>query len=86
MPDIGERERCVMKRRIEYSDEPIDFEVVDDFLPSPDRLALKEKNVRVTITLSKDSIEFFKEHAKKAQGHYQTMIRRILDYYVAHYQ
>ena len=75
-----------MKRKIKYSNEPMDFEVIDDFLPSPDRIALKEENVRVTITLSRASVEFFKEHAKKAHGHYQTMIRRILDYYVAHYQ
>lgn len=75
-----------MKRRIRYTDEPISFKVVEDFLPPPQKLALKEENVRVTITLSKESIDFFKKYANKMSGHYQTMIRRILDSYVAHYQ
>ena len=75
-----------MKKRIKYTDEPMNFEVIDDFLPSPEKLVLKEKNVRVTITLSKESIEFFKRHANKGHSHYQTMIRRILDRYVAHFQ
>ena len=75
-----------MKKRIKYSDEPIKFKVVDDFLPSPEGLALKEENVKVTISLSKSSVNFFKGWAEKKHSHYQTMIRRILDHYVAHYQ
>lgn len=75
-----------MKKRIKYTDEPIEFKVVDDFLPPPDRLALREENVRVTITLSKASVEFFKAYAQKTHGHYQAMIREILDRYVTHYQ
>jgi len=64
----------------------MEFKILDDFLPPPEKLALKEENVKVTITLSKSSIEFFKKWAKKQHSHYQSMIRRILDYYVAHYQ
>jgi predicted DNA binding CopG/RHH family protein len=75
-----------MKKEIRYTDEPMNFKVIDDFLPPPERLALREENVRVTITLSRASIEFFKKYAKKTHGHYQAMIRRILDHYVAHYQ
>jgi len=75
-----------MKKRIKYTDEPIALEVIDDFLPPPDKLALKQENVKVTITLSKASVDFFKKHAKKQRNHYQTMIRRVLDYYVAHYR
>ncbi len=75
-----------MKKKIRYSDEPMKFKVIDDFLPSPEKLALKEENRRVTITLSKESIEFFKKYAKKTHGHYQAMIRRILDHYISHYQ
>ena len=75
-----------MRKRIKYTDEPMNFEVIDDFLPPPEKLALKEENVRITITLSKASMEFFKKHAKRTHGHYQTMIRRVLDYYVTHYQ
>jgi len=74
-----------MKNKIKYTNEPMEFKILDDFLPPPEKLALKEENVKVTITLSKSSIEFFKKWAKKQHSHYQS-IRRILDYYVAHYQ
>ncbi len=75
-----------MRKRIKYTDEPIHFEVTKDFLPPPDAFALKEENIRVTITLSKTSVQFFKKYAKKTHSHYQTMIRRILDHYAAQYQ
>ena len=75
-----------MKKKIKYSDEPMAFEVIDDILPSPDKLAFKEDTVKVTITLSKDSVDFFKKHAKKYNARYQTMIRKVLDRYVQHYK
>ena len=75
-----------MKKKIKYSDEPMEFKVVDDFLPPPHKLVPLEDNARVTITLSKTSIDFFKQQAKSAHTHYQTMIRKVLDYYVEHYQ
>ena len=75
-----------MKRRIEYRHEPIDFEVIDDFLPPPEKLTLKQEKVKVTIALSKESVDFFKKYAKKQHSPYQKMIRRVLDYYVTHYR
>jgi predicted DNA binding CopG/RHH family protein len=82
-----------MKKRRKYSavrhlddDEPIEFEVVDNFLPPPEKLALKEENVKVTITLSKESVSFFKKVAGKRHFPYQKMIRKVLDYYVARYK
>jgi len=75
-----------MKKEIKYSDEPIEFEVIDDFLPPPEKLALKNENVKVTITLSKDSVNFFKKAARKWHFPYQKMIRRVLDYYVSRYK
>lgn len=84
--DIGERGKKLMKKKINYSNEPMDFKVIDDFLPSPQQLALKKDNIRVTITLSKSSVNFFKRHARKVNGHYQSMIRKILDSYAAHYE
>jgi hypothetical protein len=54
-----------MKSKIKYTDEPMgELRVVKDFLPSPDQLVLKEDNVKVTISLSKSSINFFKNEAK----------------------
>ena len=55
-----------MKKKITYTDEPIGrVKVIPDFLPSPEELALKDETVKVTIALSKTSVDFFKKEAKK---------------------
>jgi predicted DNA binding CopG/RHH family protein len=85
-PDIGERGKNCMKKKTNYTNEPIGkVKVVPDFLPSPEELALKEETVKVTISLSKASIEFFKKEAKKYNTQYQKMIRRLLDEYALHH-
>jgi hypothetical protein len=56
---------------------------VEDFLPSPAELAQAPAVVKVTIGLSSDSVEFFKEQARQHNTSYQRMIRRLLDEYVA---
>ena len=43
---------------------------------------LKEDGVKVTLALSKNSVDFFKSEASKHQTQYQRMIRRLLDSYV----
>ncbi|HBU09106.1 MAG TPA: CopG family transcriptional regulator [Candidatus Omnitrophica bacterium] len=75
-----------MRKKIKYTDEPMEFKIIKDFLPPPEEMALRGENVKVTIQLSKASIEFFKKWAQKQHSHYQTMIRNILDYYTANYQ
>jgi len=77
-----------MKKKIKYSDEPIGpIEIVPDFLPAPEDLAFKEDTVKVTMTLSRSSIEFFKQEAEKHHTKYQRMIRNLLDAYArAHRQ
>lgn len=82
MQDIGGGVKRYMKKRITYSDESIEAKVINDFLPSPDKLILKEKKRRVTLTLTQKSLDFFKSAAKKHHASYQSMIRRLLDYYV----
>jgi len=73
-----------MKEKITYTNEPIGrVKVLKDFLPSPRELALKDETVKVTISLSKTSIDFFKKEAKKHNTQYQKMIRRLLDEYTA---
>lgn len=54
---------------------------VDD-LPSLEDLANREETVKVTIALSKLSVEFFKREARSRRTQYQRMIRRLLDEYV----
>lgn len=75
-----------MKNKIKYTNEPIEALVVNDFLPSPENLILKEKKTRVTLILTQSSIDFFKEIAKQHNASYQGMIRRLVDYYVASQQ
>ena len=58
---------------------------VKDFLPKPEDLVFKEDTVKVTLNLSKSSIEFFKEIAKKHGSQYQKVIRNLLDNYTSHY-
>ena len=82
---IGVKGNESMKSKIKYSDGPMEeVEVVPDFLPPPSELAYREETVKVTIALSKVSVDFFKREATKHQVSYQKMIRRLLDEY-AHY-
>jgi predicted DNA binding CopG/RHH family protein len=84
---IGEKEGKSMKTKIKYTEEPIgQLRVVKDFLPPPDKLVMKEDNVKVTISLKKSSINFFKEQAKTQKTSYQRMIREVVDWYASHYQ
>ena len=74
-----------MSKVIQYSDEPVsEVKLVSDFLPSPEELALKQKNTKVTISLSSESVAYFKDTAKVHHMPYQKMIRQLLDDYVAH--
>jgi predicted DNA binding CopG/RHH family protein len=76
-----------MKKKIKYSDEPMEnVRVILDFLPSPEQLAFKQETVKVTITLTKKSVEYFKEIAHKYNTQYQKMIRSLLDDYVRRHQ
>jgi predicted DNA binding CopG/RHH family protein len=55
--------------------------VIEDFLPPPDRLIPREDNVKVTLSLSRRSIDFFKREAKRRRVPYQRMIRSLVDLY-----
>ena len=72
-----------MTKKISYTNEPLgEIEVIRDFLPPPSELAFREEGVKVTLALSKSSVDFFKLEASKHQTQYQRMIRRLLDSYV----
>ena len=86
VPDTGAAGRGFMKRKVKYRDEPLGrIEVVSDFLPPPDQLVLRDDGVKVTIALSKRSVEFFKAEAQRHNTQYQRMIRRLLDAYAEHH-
>jgi hypothetical protein len=83
----GGKEGRFMKTKTKYTEEPIgDLKIIKDFLPPPDQLVLREDNVKVTISLKKSSITFFKEQAKKQKTSYQKMIREVVDWYASYYQ
>ncbi len=77
-----------MKKKTNYSKTPNDISkainssvLINDFLPPPDKLITKEDNSKVTILLSKKSINFFKDQSKKSGVPYQSMIKKVLDLY-----
>ncbi|MDD4929606.1 MAG: hypothetical protein PHP85_10045 [Gallionella sp.] len=74
-----------MNAKIKYTNEPIEAKIIQDFLPPPEALAFREEGVKITIALSKKSIEFFKSEATKHHTQYQRMIRRLIDSYVDAY-
>lgn len=75
-----------MSGKIKYMNEPLGkLKIVDDFLPPPDQLAFRDDTVKVTITLNKASVEFFKREAKRRGTPYQAMIRKLLDHYAQAY-
>jgi predicted DNA binding CopG/RHH family protein len=76
-----------MNAKIRYTDEPLgDLKVIPDFLPAPEELVFQDDTVKITITLSRSSVEFFKREAQKHHTQYQKMIRRLLDVYTEKHQ
>ncbi len=74
-----------MKKKIKYTDEPMEMgERVPDFLPPPSQLMKRETTTKVTLELTKSSLEFFKRQAKKEHVPYQRMIRGLIDAYAKH--
>jgi predicted DNA binding CopG/RHH family protein len=76
-----------MRKATKYTDEPLgEIRVMRDFLPPPSELVFKEDTIKVTLGLSRRSVDFFKKQAKKHDTQYQKMIRRLLDLYVTRQQ
>ena len=58
---------------------------VDDFLPPPEKLAMPEETIKVTLSLKKSSVDFFKHQAEQYHTKYQKMIRELVDRYTTQY-
>lgn len=56
-------------------------EIIEDFLPKPSELVAKEDNVKVTLELSRRSVNLFKKYAGRKGYKYQRMIRSLVDKY-----
>ncbi len=75
-----------MNAKIKYTNEPLGkLKVIPDFLPGPEELILRDEGVKITIALSRRSVDFFKREAEKHGTQYQRMIRRLLDAYAQHH-
>jgi predicted DNA binding CopG/RHH family protein len=80
--DIGEKERSTMSEQNDYTDEPLQIgERVEDFLPPPSQLVKREETVKVTIELTRESLEFFKQQARQQKIPYQRMLQGLIDAY-----
>jgi predicted DNA binding CopG/RHH family protein len=75
-----------MKRKTTDQNKPYGKMIrIQDFLPPPQDLVVPEETVKVTISLKKSSITFFKHQAGKYHTKYQRMIREVLDKYAMQY-
>jgi predicted DNA binding CopG/RHH family protein len=75
-------ERMVRKKSVKHTAGEIGrLRVVEDFLPASDVLMPREENVKVTLSLSRRSVDFFKQAAKARRVPYQRMIRALVDAY-----
>lgn len=76
-----------MKKHRKYKEKSIGrIKIIDDFLPKPKDLVLKkEETKKITISLTKSSIDFFKNEAAKNHTTYQTMIRALVDKYTSRF-
>lgn len=71
-----------MTKRIKYTNEPLGrLRIAEDFLPQPQDLAFREEVEKVTLSLSKRSLDFFRREAERYGTQYQPMIRKLLDAY-----
>ena len=78
----GKESKSMSGRTVRYSAGEIGrVRVVADFLPAPADLVPREDNVKVTLSLSRRSLDFFKREARKRRVPYQRMIRALVDTY-----
>ena len=71
-----------MGKRTTDSDFPIGkLARIKDALPAPDKLVVPEDTIKVTLLLSKSSVQFFKHQAAQHRTKYQRMLRELVDRY-----
>lgn len=69
---------------MKYEEQPdTEWEVVADFLPSPDVLAAANKYVEVSIAVTPETVALFKEQAMKYHREYNELMARVVEAYAA---
>jgi len=75
-----------MKKKMADLNKPIGkMTKIDDFLPPPEKLVMPEETIKVTLSLKKSSVVFFKLWAQQHHTKYQKMIRELVDRYTTQY-
>ncbi len=76
-----------MSKKINYTDEPMQIgKRVVDFLPPADQLVKRSDTVKITLELTRESLDFFKLQAKQSHVPYQRMLRGLIDNCAKAYQ
>jgi len=57
-----------MKRRIKYTDEPMEIEIIDDPLPSPQKIRLRLRNMKSTAKLGASKAASYRKKAGRRSG------------------
>ena len=70
-----------MKKRTKYTDEPMEFKIIDDFLPSPEQLVRRTRKVKVTLEVGEPTVEVFRRKAGRSAHAYRRMMGELLDFY-----
>ncbi len=84
--DLRTQGDTTLRRRMPDPNRPIgNLAQITNVLPSPDKLAVSEQTIKVTLLLSNSSVQFFKQQAAQYGTKYQRMIRRLVDQYAAQY-
>ena len=58
-PVIGQKGEKFMIKKIKYTSEPLEMEVVEDFLPPPEELVLKRTRSKLPSGFSKPTVRIF---------------------------
>lgn len=69
-----------MKKRIKYTDEPMEFTIIPDFLPPPEELAKRLKKVKVTLEVDALTAEVFRQQAG-GRNDASKLMGKLLDVY-----
>lgn len=72
-----------MKKRIRYTDEPMEFTVIPDFLPPPEELRMRLKKVKVTVEIDAPTESLFRVKAGGKVDASRRMMGKLLDLYAA---
>ena len=58
----------------------------EEELPAPAKLVMPDDSIKVTLALSRGSVDFFKRVARARRVSYQRMIRALLDEYTRRHE